>query len=191
MKLLTQILFVVIACGVLVAMQYYAVWRRKGRPNVRRAAAILAFAAFGSLASLEAFFGFNRMVQWTDWYVVTSVTYEILLFAAIVAPLLLAAGALFALTTTSGKVLRIGYLSLNACMLAVWLWFFHQWRNYSDTGPDYAALHWPLGAEQPLPMRFVWSWWGLAAVVLLSVAILVPTVLYATPEVLGHADRLD
>jgi len=34
MKLSTIGIFVVIACGSLAAMQYYAVWRRSGRPNV-------------------------------------------------------------------------------------------------------------------------------------------------------------
>ena len=187
MSLTAVVLFVLIASGVLVLMQYLAVWRRSRRPNVSRAAGILAFAVAGSLASMEAFLGFNRMVQWTDWYVVTSTEYTLVLIASILAPLLLAAGASFILARTTArrpeKILRVELLSLNAFALAIWIWYFHGWRVYADVGPDYASLHWPQGAAPPLPMRFLWSGWGAIAVVLLSLIVIAPTVLYA--------DRLD
>jgi len=142
-------------------IQYYAVWRRSGRPNVSRSITILAFAVAGWLASLEAFFGFNRMVQWTDWYVVTSAKFAVVPAIAILAPLLLASGALFALTAAPerelGRTLRNAFLFLNACALTGWLWFFHGWRVYADVGPDYAALHWPQSPQLPLHVRFLWS----------------------------------
>ena len=145
--------------------------------------AALLFATQAVAGASEAFAGFNRMIQWTEWHVLTSNEFAVVMDLAIISPLLLGAGALRSLGSANAggtlSVLRLIFLIANGCVLTAWIWFFHQWRVFADFGPDLEALHWPGNAELPPHLQMVWSYWGVAILVGLAAILVVPALISA------------